>query len=119
VLIFIVFLLAAFDVEILQNSINAVKHQITDNYNYFIAVYRILWHCVNMQSMGIKIKIRELAERRGITNAYQLQKFLEMKSPTKAALLWDGTMDKIGIATIELVCLKFKVKPNQIFEVAE
>jgi DNA-binding Xre family transcriptional regulator len=63
----------------------------------------------------VTLRVKEAAQKRGIQNAYQLQKELGL-SPSKAAKLWKGEMDKIGLETINVLCNKLKCKPNQIFE---
>lgn len=61
----------------------------------------------------IKIALRDLAERRGILNGYQLQQLIEKVtgrdiSQTMIYRLWEADrtpISKIGLNTIEAVCL--------------
>jgi DNA-binding Xre family transcriptional regulator len=50
-----------------------------------------------------KNRIRDLAERQGISNAYQLGKALNV-SPTLSARLWSGDFEKIGVDTLHKLC---------------
>ncbi len=61
----------------------------------------------------IKITIREMAEKRGITTAYQLQKALEVQ-PSMAAKWWRNDLEKIGINTLDRLCTVLKCKPNDL-----
>lgn len=61
----------------------------------------------------ITVSIREMAEKRGITTAYQLQKLLNV-SPSLAAKWWRNDMKMIGIDTLDSLCRMLKCKPNDI-----
>lgn len=61
----------------------------------------------------ITVAIREMAEKRGITTAYQLQKALNV-SPSLAAKWWRNDMKMIGIETLNSLCELLKCKPNDI-----
>jgi DNA-binding Xre family transcriptional regulator len=61
------------------------------------------------------LRVKELATNRGITTAYQLQQALKC-SPSKAARLWKGDPDKIGMDTIEELCALLKVKPGRLIK---
>lgn len=61
----------------------------------------------------ITITIKEIATKRGITTAYQLQKEAQLP-PSMAARLWKGEMEMIGISTLDKLCNKLKCKPNDI-----
>jgi DNA-binding Xre family transcriptional regulator len=63
----------------------------------------------------MKIKIAETAQKNGVRSAYALQKALDI-SPTIASRLWKGEFDKIGINTLEKLCLHFKCQPNDFLE---
>jgi DNA-binding Xre family transcriptional regulator len=65
-----------------------------------------------MASM-ITVSIREMAERRGITTAYQLQKAMDVP-PSLAAKWWSNEMKMIGIDTLDRLCKVLKCKPNDI-----
>lgn len=66
----------------------------------------------------IKLKVKELAIAAGYTTAYQLQVAAEISS-SKAARLWSGKMDRIGIETIERLCSTLDCSPNDIFARAD
>lgn len=66
----------------------------------------------NLRCM-IEVKIREVAEARGITTAYQLQKALEV-APSVAARLWRGEISKIGLDTLDNLCRVLKSRPDKL-----
>lgn len=59
--------------------------------------------------------IRQTAEKRGIENAHQLEKALNV-SPTLAARLWRGDFDKIGINTLDKLCRVLRCQPNKLLK---
>lgn len=61
----------------------------------------------------VTLKIREMAERRGITTAYQLQKALNTL-PGTAARLWRGQMSMIGLETIDALCEALECEPADL-----
>jgi DNA-binding Xre family transcriptional regulator len=68
--------------------------------------------CATLRGM-IEVKIREVAEARGITTAYQLQKALDV-APSVAARLWRGEISKIGLDTLDNLCRVLKSKPDKL-----
>lgn len=63
----------------------------------------------------IEVKIREIAEARGITTAYQLQKALDV-APSVAARLWRGDLSKIGLDTLDNLCRILKSRPDKLLK---
>ncbi|MDT7543599.1 MAG: Cro/C1-type DNA-binding domain [Acidobacteriota bacterium] len=63
----------------------------------------------------IEVKIREIAEARGITTAYQLQKALDV-APSVAARLWRGEITKIGLDTLDNLCRVLKSRPDKVLK---
>lgn len=63
----------------------------------------------------IKVAIREQAEKRGITTAYQLQKATGVQ-PSMAAKWWKNDLEKIGIKTLDTLCKVLKCKPNDLLK---
>lgn len=63
----------------------------------------------------IRVAIREVAEKRGITTAYQLQKALEVP-PGTASRLWKGEIEGIQIRTLDKLCTTLKCKPNDLMK---
>jgi DNA-binding Xre family transcriptional regulator len=57
--------------------------------------------------------IREVAEKRGIKNAYGLQLAINV-SPTVAAKLWSGNFEMIGLGTLDKLCRVLKCQPNKL-----
>lgn len=58
----------------------------------------------------IQITIQEMAQERGITTAYQLQKALQVQ-PDVAAGLWKGDLTKIGIVSLDRLCRVLRCQP--------
>ena len=63
----------------------------------------------------IKVKIREVAEKLNIKNAYQLQNITGFY-PSKAANLWKGEWQLADLKTLNTLCNIFKCTPNDILE---
>jgi len=61
----------------------------------------------------IRIEIRVLAEKRGVNSSYQLAKLLKV-SDSSASRLWKGSLDKIGISTLDKLCAVLKCTPNDL-----
>jgi DNA-binding Xre family transcriptional regulator len=61
----------------------------------------------------IKIKIANIAEAKGLTNAYALQNALKC-SPTMASKLWKGQFKQIGIQTIDRLCDLLDCNPSDL-----
>jgi DNA-binding Xre family transcriptional regulator len=68
----------------------------------------------------IKTHVREMAEKKGITTAYQLQKALEI-SPSVAARLWKDDFEFISKTSLDRICKVLNCRPNKLisFEVDE
>jgi DNA-binding Xre family transcriptional regulator len=66
-----------------------------------------------MMANMITVSIREMAEKRGITTAYQLQKAMEVP-PSLAAKWWSNEMKMIGIDTLDRLCKVLRCKPNDL-----
>lgn len=63
----------------------------------------------------IKVKIREVAERFDVKNAYQLQNFTGFY-PSMAASLWKGEWKQADLKTLNTLCNLFKCTPNDLLE---
>jgi DNA-binding Xre family transcriptional regulator len=61
----------------------------------------------------ITVTIREQAEKRGITTAYQLQKLTGVQ-PSMASKWWRNDLEKVGIKTLDTLCTALKCKPNDL-----
>ena len=61
----------------------------------------------------VELRIQEVAMKRGITTAYQLQKALE-SHPAMAARLWKGDMDRIGLQTVDALCEALDCEPGDL-----
>ena len=60
----------------------------------------------------IQKRIREIAEKRGIRNAFGLQKAIGV-SPTVASKLWNGDFEMIGLGTLDKLCRVLKSTPGK------
>lgn len=63
----------------------------------------------------ITVAIREMAEKRGITTAYQLQRATGAP-PSMAAKWFRNDLKAIGIETLNLLCIKLNCKPNDLLK---
>jgi putative transcriptional regulator len=61
----------------------------------------------------IRIHISQVAEQRGITTAYQLQKALALP-PSMAARLWKGELGKVATSTLDKLCEAFDCQPGDL-----
>lgn len=66
--------------------------------------------------MKITVKIREVAESRGIKTAYQLQKKVSL-SPSNAANLFNNDITLISIETLGKLCTALECEPNDLFKI--
>jgi DNA-binding Xre family transcriptional regulator len=62
----------------------------------------------------VTLRVRELAESRGITSAYQLKKALGINAEN-AQRIWAGQTDRITFEMMAKLCSHFKVKPGSLF----
>lgn len=62
----------------------------------------------------VTIQVREVAEKKGISTAYQLQRAANL-SPTVAAGLWKGEASRMSLQTINALCNALKCKPGNLF----
>ena len=63
----------------------------------------------------ITVAIREQAEKRGITTAYQLQ-VATGAPPSMAAKWFRNDMQSIGVKTLDRLCTVLKCKPNDLLK---
>ena len=61
----------------------------------------------------IKTHVREMAEKKGITTAYQLQKALEI-SPSVAARLWRDDFEFISRTSLDRLCRLLKCPVSKL-----
>jgi DNA-binding Xre family transcriptional regulator len=61
----------------------------------------------------IKTHVQEIARKRGITTAYQLQKALDI-SPSVAAKLWSDEFELISRTSLDRLCSFLKVQPHRL-----
>lgn len=61
----------------------------------------------------IRIHISQVAEKQGITTAYQLQKALALP-PSMAARLWKGELEKVATSTLDKLCEAFDCQPGDL-----
>ncbi len=62
----------------------------------------------------LEVKIREVAEARGINTAYKLQKALDV-APSVAAKLFNNEFKQISIATMDKLCTALDVNAGELF----
>ena len=61
----------------------------------------------------VTIHVREVAEKKGIRNAYGLQLATGL-SPDVSQRLWRGEWEKIGKETLERLCKALKCQPGKL-----
>jgi DNA-binding Xre family transcriptional regulator len=63
----------------------------------------------------IKVSIREIAIKKGIKTAYQLQKLMNLQ-PSQAAKLYRNDLKMIGLDTLDNLCEAFDCEPSDILK---
>lgn len=66
----------------------------------------------------LEVRIREVAEEKGITTAYKLQKALDV-APSVAARLFNGEFKQISLETLDKLCMVLDVDAGELFVRAE
>ena len=61
----------------------------------------------------VKLRIRQIAEQRGIKTAYALQRAMNIP-PGTAARLWRGDMSMIGLQTVDALCETLQCEPGEL-----
>lgn len=61
----------------------------------------------------IKTHVKEIAQKKGITTAYQLQKALDI-SPSVAAKLWGDDFEFISKTSLNRLCHLLKCNPSKL-----
>ncbi len=61
----------------------------------------------------IKTHVREMAEKKGITTAYKLQKALDI-SPSVAARLWRDDFEFISRTSLDRLCRLLRCPPSKL-----
>lgn len=67
----------------------------------------------DMFDLMITIRIREMAERRGMKTAYQLMRAADVH-PAVATRWWTNNLYRMDISTINKLCNVLECKPNDI-----
>jgi DNA-binding Xre family transcriptional regulator len=63
----------------------------------------------------IRLLVREIAEREGIQNPYQLADRTGLKYES-CRLIWQGASRQLSLRTIEVLCRTLMIMPGQLFE---
>jgi DNA-binding Xre family transcriptional regulator len=61
----------------------------------------------------VKVAIKEMAERRGITSSYRLMKALNIP-PSQAAKWFNNDLESISLRTLDKLCRALRCKPNDL-----
>lgn len=67
-----------------------------------------------ISKLEVRIVVKDLAQRVGITNPYQLHKILDVSYPT-AERLFEGTSVSVYMDTIALLCEVLECEPGDLF----
>lgn len=62
----------------------------------------------------LKVKIKEVAESRGVKTAYQLQKKVNLV-PSVAARLWNNDFKQISVKTLDKLCTALNANASDFF----
>ena len=68
--------------------------------------------------MPIRIQIREVAQKRGLKNAYQLRVAAKI-APATASRCYANKMALITLETLEKLCVALECKPGDLFTVTK
>ncbi len=68
---------------------------------------------ITVSSIMIKVNIKEIAIRKGIKTAYQLQKAMNLQ-PSQAAKLYRNDLKMIGLDTLDRLCEIFDCMPSDL-----
>ena len=63
----------------------------------------------------VKIKIREIAERKGINNPSQLMRATGLNY-AQCHLYWNNQPKQIGVDALNRLCMALEITPGQLFE---
>lgn len=63
----------------------------------------------------VRIKIREIAEKKGINNPFQLMKVTGLNY-AQCHLYWNSQPKQIGVEALNRLCMALGVTPGEIFE---
>ena len=62
----------------------------------------------------LKVKIKEVAQSRGLKTAYQLQKVVDLV-PSVASRLWKNDFKQISIETLDKLCTALDAEAGDFF----
>jgi DNA-binding Xre family transcriptional regulator len=85
---------------------------LNDNILYDITVKDIIVY--DMLRDMVELQIKEVAQKKGIKTAYQLQIAMNIP-PTTASRLWKAKMGKIALTTIDALCEALECDPCDLF----
>jgi len=63
----------------------------------------------------VKLIVKEVAERKGVTNPFQLSQKTGLNYAA-CYKLWHEEQKMVGLKTLAIICQTFNVKPGQLFE---
>ena len=63
--------------------------------------------------MEVKFDVQTIANKRGITTAYQLQKALEAY-PSEAAKLWNSQVKQVSLTMLSRLCSALECEPGDL-----
>jgi|ERR1044072_174822 DNA-binding Xre family transcriptional regulator len=67
------------------------------------------------RDMTLRLIVREVAEREGVNNPYELSKLARLPYETCRSL-WNEQSNMIALKTLERLCTVLKVRPSQLIE---
>ena len=66
----------------------------------------------------VRLIIREVSERKGVSNPYALSRLTGMNY-ANAYKMWHGKQTMISVQTIDTLCKALRVSPGELFELVE
>jgi len=72
-------------------------------------------NCATVAISMLRLIVREVAERAGFSNPYELSQKAQLPYETCRAL-WNGESKMIALKTLERLCQVLEVRPAQLFE---
>jgi putative transcriptional regulator len=93
----------------------SILHHVEQDVNPIIPPHGIIFIlcAIVPAAMKLQVRIREVAQSRGVKTAYQLQKKVKL-SPSNAAKLYRNDIVQISIETLGKLCTVLNCTPNDL-----
>jgi DNA-binding Xre family transcriptional regulator len=81
----------------------------------FCLCSRWVWYYNPLPMATVRLTVKELAEKRGISNPFMLAKETGLNYAA-CYKMWHGEQQRVDLKTLAKLCEIFSVKPGQLFE---